>query len=159
MVEDLVIHMGNIRCWDLRGLEDNVPENSPGEDLNRFPVWFHIYSQMIMSFARARQYDNVILIDDDRRGRGRHIQEARKKRELAGVRPPTSRSRASQSSFQPPHLLSRCHDHEYTTTTATTIMINAVLVFNNNGQPRLTKFYTQLVSLKTHHTLNLPIVA
>lgn len=25
-------------------------------------------------------------------------------------------------------------------------MINAVLVFNNNGQPRLTKFYTQLVS-------------
>ena len=26
-------------------------------------------------------------------------------------------------------------------------MINAVLVFNNNGQPRLTKFYTQLVGL------------
>lgn len=26
-------------------------------------------------------------------------------------------------------------------------MINAVLVFNNNGQPRLTKFYTQLVRL------------
>ncbi|KAK5074907.1 hypothetical protein LTR64_001112 [Lithohypha guttulata] len=25
-------------------------------------------------------------------------------------------------------------------------MINAVLVFNNNGQPRLTKFYTQLAS-------------
>lgn len=25
-------------------------------------------------------------------------------------------------------------------------MINAVLVFNNSGQPRLTKFYTQLVS-------------
>ena len=25
-------------------------------------------------------------------------------------------------------------------------MINAVLVFNNNGQPRLTKFYTQLVN-------------
>lgn len=25
-------------------------------------------------------------------------------------------------------------------------MINAVLVFNNNGQPRLTKFYTQLVA-------------
>ena len=24
-------------------------------------------------------------------------------------------------------------------------MINAVLVFNNSGQPRLTKFYTQLV--------------
>lgn len=24
-------------------------------------------------------------------------------------------------------------------------MINAVLVFNNNGQPRLTKFYSQLV--------------
>jgi hypothetical protein len=24
-------------------------------------------------------------------------------------------------------------------------MINAVLVFNNAGQPRLTKFYTQLV--------------
>jgi AP-3 complex subunit sigma len=23
-------------------------------------------------------------------------------------------------------------------------MINAVLVFNNNGQPRLTKFYTQI---------------
>jgi sensor domain CHASE-containing protein len=28
-------------------------------------------------------------------------------------------------------------------------MINAVLVFNNNGQPRLTKFYTQLVSSNT----------
>lgn len=27
----------------------------------------------------------------------------------------------------------------------TAAMINAVLVFNNNGQPRLTKFYTQLV--------------
>jgi hypothetical protein len=26
-----------------------------------------------------------------------------------------------------------------------TTMINAVLVFNNNGQPRLTKFYSQLV--------------
>ena len=26
-------------------------------------------------------------------------------------------------------------------------MINAVLVFNNSGQPRLTKFYTQLVWL------------
>jgi hypothetical protein len=26
-------------------------------------------------------------------------------------------------------------------------MINAVLVFNNAGQPRLTKFYTQLVGL------------
>lgn len=26
-------------------------------------------------------------------------------------------------------------------------MINAVLVFNNNGQPRLTKFYTQLVRI------------
>lgn len=26
-------------------------------------------------------------------------------------------------------------------------MINAVLVFNNSGQPRLTKFYTQLVYL------------
>lgn len=25
-------------------------------------------------------------------------------------------------------------------------MINAMLVFNNSGQPRLTKFYTQLVS-------------
>jgi hypothetical protein len=29
-------------------------------------------------------------------------------------------------------------------------MINAVLVFNNNGQPRLTKFYTQLVRRKTY---------
>lgn len=29
----------------------------------------------------------------------------------------------------------------------TTIMINAVLVFNNSGQPRLTKFYTQLVPI------------
>jgi len=27
-------------------------------------------------------------------------------------------------------------------------MINAVLVFNNNGQPRLTKFYTQLVRVE-----------
>lgn len=26
-------------------------------------------------------------------------------------------------------------------------MINAVLVFNNNGQPRLTKFYSQIVGL------------
>jgi AP-3 complex subunit sigma len=30
-------------------------------------------------------------------------------------------------------------------------MINAVLVFNNNGQPRLTKFYTQLVSTPIIH--------
>jgi hypothetical protein len=51
-------------------------------------------------------------------------------------------------------FLSRCHDHEYTTTTATTIMINAVLVFNNNGQPRLTKFYTQLVCRNVHHVLH-----
>jgi hypothetical protein len=28
-----------------------------------------------------------------------------------------------------------------------TTMINAVLVFNNAGQPRLTKFYTQLVRI------------
>lgn len=28
-------------------------------------------------------------------------------------------------------------------------MINAMLVFNNNGQPRLTKFYTQLVGFPT----------
>jgi hypothetical protein len=50
---------------------------------------------------------------------------------------------------------SRCHDHD-DTTTQTPIMINAVLVFNNNGQPRLTKFYTQLVrssttTLPLHH--------
>lgn len=31
-------------------------------------------------------------------------------------------------------------------TSITRAMINAVLVFNNAGQPRLTKFYTQLVS-------------
>jgi hypothetical protein len=30
-------------------------------------------------------------------------------------------------------------------------MINAVLVFNNNGQPRLTKFYTQLVRPLLYH--------
>lgn len=30
-------------------------------------------------------------------------------------------------------------------------MINAVLVFNNNGQPRLTKFYTQLVRPQHPH--------
>lgn len=29
-------------------------------------------------------------------------------------------------------------------------MINAVLVFNNSGQPRLTKFYTQLVPLTSY---------
>lgn len=40
---------------------------------------------------------------------------------------------------------SRCHDHDDTTTQTPPTMINAVLVFNNNGQPRLTKFYTQLV--------------
>jgi len=32
-------------------------------------------------------------------------------------------------------------------------MINAVLVFNNTGQPRLTKFYTQLVRPRTHDPL------
>jgi len=31
-------------------------------------------------------------------------------------------------------------------------MINAVLVFNNNGQPRLTKFYTQLVSSQSRRS-------
>lgn len=30
-------------------------------------------------------------------------------------------------------------------------MINAVLVFNSNGQPRLTKFYTQIVSFRVPH--------
>jgi hypothetical protein len=35
-------------------------------------------------------------------------------------------------------------------------MINAVLVFNNNGQPRLTKFYTQLVSYLKKSTHLLP---
>jgi hypothetical protein len=30
-------------------------------------------------------------------------------------------------------------------------MINAVLVFNSNGQPRLTKFYTQIVSSPVLH--------
>ena len=34
--------------------------------------------------------------------------------------------------------------HHQTSPNITT-MINAVLVFNNAGQPRLTKFYTQLV--------------
>jgi hypothetical protein len=37
--------------------------------------------------------------------------------------------------------------------TLTAKMINAVLVFNNAGQPRLTKFYTQLVSALPHHTI------
>jgi hypothetical protein len=31
------------------------------------------------------------------------------------------------------------------------VMISAVLVFNNNGQPRLTKFYTQLVWISYQH--------
>lgn len=31
-------------------------------------------------------------------------------------------------------------------------MINAFLVFNNAGQPRLTKFYTQLVRLPLSFT-------
>ena len=34
-----------------------------------------------------------------------------------------------------------------TKTSSADKMINAVLVFNNNGQPRLTKFYNQLVPL------------
>lgn len=33
-------------------------------------------------------------------------------------------------------------------------MINAVLVFNNTGQPRLTKFYSQLVRLSYNLTSN-----
>jgi len=36
-------------------------------------------------------------------------------------------------------------------------MINAVLVFNNNGQPRLTKFYTQLVNSPPKPRFTLPI--
>lgn len=58
------------------------------------------------------------------------------------------RSQASTRSLSSrKHTLfpSRCHDRDDTTTTQPPIMINAVLVFNNNGQPRLTKFYTQLV--------------
>lgn len=35
-------------------------------------------------------------------------------------------------------------------------MINAFLVFNGQGQPRLTKFYTQLVSLHRHLRENHP---
>ena len=40
-------------------------------------------------------------------------------------------------------------------------MINAVLVFNNNGQPRLTKFYTQLVStsLNSFHLVCLLVLS
>lgn len=34
-------------------------------------------------------------------------------------------------------------------------MINAVLVFNGQGQPRLTKFYTQLVSPNLSRSGNL----
>lgn len=33
------------------------------------------------------------------------------------------------------------------------IMINAVLVFNNSGQPRLTKFYTQLVCFGLYYLM------
>ena len=36
-------------------------------------------------------------------------------------------------------------------------MINAVLVFNGNGQPRLTKFYTQIVSFDFLLSLSNPI--
>jgi hypothetical protein len=41
------------------------------------------------------------------------------------------------------HHISACLSQEGEATDGK--MINAVLVFNNNGQPRLTKFYTQLV--------------
>lgn len=37
------------------------------------------------------------------------------------------------------------HNHDYDQAGPCT-MINAFLVFNGQGQPRLTKFYTQLVS-------------
>lgn len=43
------------------------------------------------------------------------------------------------------HAVSRTLARQYTA------MINAVLVFNNAGQPRLTKFYTQLVYLSASH--------
>jgi hypothetical protein len=57
------------------------------------------------------------------------------------------RSRETHALSFPKHtlFLSRCHDHDDTNPQTTPTMINAVLVFNNNGQPRLTKFYTQLV--------------
>lgn len=56
----------------------------------------------------------------------------------------------------PRSLDSSCHGHQRLAINlvylhvqpcihTSTIMINAVLVFNNAGQPRLTKFYTQLV--------------
>jgi hypothetical protein len=72
------------------------------------------------------------------------------------VKPPKAESSAvelqlrSQQAHAPSSrkhtlFLSRCHDHDDTTTQTPPTMINAVLVFNNNGQPRLTKFYTQLV--------------
>ena len=35
-------------------------------------------------------------------------------------------------------------------------MINAVLVFNNSGQPRLTKFYTQLVCFELYYAMATP---
>jgi hypothetical protein len=39
----------------------------------------------------------------------------------------------------------------------TTTMINAFLVFNGQGQPRLTKFYTQLVRQLLDPTIHLSV--
>jgi hypothetical protein len=43
-----------------------------------------------------------------------------------------------------PHTCMQCNGRVQDSNHSDT-MINAVLVFNNAGQPRLTKFYTQLV--------------
>lgn len=43
-------------------------------------------------------------------------------------------------------ILAIRQEHSQRQYKSTTKMINAVLVFNNNGQARLTKFYTQIVS-------------
>jgi hypothetical protein len=46
------------------------------------------------------------------------------------------------------HNTSGTQYHTTTCRNTDITMINAVLVFNNSGQPRLTKFYTQLVCVK-----------
>lgn len=61
---------------------------------------------------------------------------------LALTRPRRLHSASQQQPCCPPETLKHAG-----ATLTTTAMINAFLVFNGQGQPRLTKFYTQLVRL------------
>ena len=71
--------------------------------------------------------------------------------------PGTTPSTYSHNSTTPRHAVTKKFRELLRASSTIATMINAVLVFNNSGQPRLTKFYTQLVNNRNlqHAPINL----